>query len=422
LDPETSLLAVVLVALLLLSGTFSGSETALFSLDRIRLRRFERSSSSRERLAAAVAARPERLLAGILFGNTLVNVATSSVAVALVARLGRVADPDALVAVAVFADTALVLALGEIVPKAIAVQWPAGVARPLIPALAPLLRLIGPGARLLEAVSARLLRVAGVTPAAAGGTSISRPELRVLFEDIRDTRGLSESEALMAANIFEFFETRAHEIMTPRVDVKAVAVDGDREALRRAVLEARHSRLPMYRGSLDHVVGFLNTKEFLLEPDRPLDTLIKPVHFVPERARVHGILRDVQAQGHTLVVVVNEYGGTSGIITSEDLVEEVVGEIFDEQEREEEPEIRPVGPGVWHVDGLMLLEELAEALGRDLPPGPAQTVAGHVAHVLGRPPRAGEKVRAGDLTFRVLQVIRHRARRLEVTVPEGESP
>lgn len=416
----TFVLGLGFLILLVLSGTFSGSETALFSLDRIQLRRFETSASRRERLVAAVAAHPERLLAGILFGNTLVNVAASSVMVAITRRLEPHLGGQDPVLVAVVLGAGVVLVAGEILPKGIAVHWPARAALAYAPVLVPVLRVVAPISRVLERVALGVLRFFGVRD--EGGRSLEWRELQLLFEDMREGKGISEDEGTIASNIFTFFETRAYEIMTPRVDIAAVAVDLPPEELKRQVLAGRHSRVPVYRGSLDQIVGYLSAKELLLEPDFRLETLLHPVHFVPERARLHRILAEVQSRHLGLVVVVNEYGGTAGILTQEDLVEEVVGEIFDEEDREA-PEVEVVDPHTWRVAGLLPLEDLAEAMGVDLAPGPAETVGGHIAHLLGGLPRPEDTVQDGAITYRVLQIRRHRAQRVLVTRhgPESES-
>jgi CBS domain containing-hemolysin-like protein len=214
--------------------------------------------------------------------------------------------------------------------------------------------------------------------------------------------------------------------MTPRVDMVGIPFDIPAPEFKTRVIAATHSRIPVYRGSLDHIIGFINTKEFLLDPEFQLEVLLHPVHFVPERARLHRILAEVQSRRLSLVVVVNEYGGTSGIITQEDLVEEVVGEIFDEQERDQAPELERGGEDTWKVAGLLSLEGLAIAIGVNVPEGPAETVGGHVAHILGRIPRVGDTVQDGPVTYRVTQVRRHRAERVRVEVDrrfeeDGES-
>lgn len=412
----TAALGLGFLILLVLSGTFSGSETALFSLDRIQLRRFETSASRRERLVAAVAAHPERLLAGILFGNTLVNVAASSVMVAITRRLDLGGDP---VLVAVVLGAGVILVAGEILPKGIAVHWPARAALVYAPVLVPVLRVLGPVSRILERVALGVLRFFGVRD--EGGRSLEWRELQLLFEDMQEGKGISEDEGTIASNIFTFFETRAYEIMTPRVDIAAVPVDLPPAELKARVLSGRHSRVPVYRDSLDQIVGYLSAKELLLEPDFQLEALLHPVHFVPERARLHRILAEVQSRHLGLVVVVNEYGGTAGILTQEDLVEEVVGEIYDEEDREA-PEVEVVDERTWRVAGLLLLEDLAEAMGVDLAPGPAETVGGHIAHLLGGLPRPGDTVRDGAVEYRVLQIRRHRAQRVLVTWNGPQSP
>lgn len=414
---ETEIVALIIgfLVLLALSGTFSGSETALFSLDRLQLRRFEQSSSRRERLVARVAAHPERLLAGILFGNTLVNVAGSSVMLAITRRLeGHLPGQDPVLASVVLA-TGILLIAGEILPKGLAVHWPPRIAPFLIPLLYPLLRIMTPVSRLLERVAGALMRTLGVRldrrPA-----KLEWRELQLLFEEIQEGKEISEDEGLIASNIFTFFETRAYEIMTPRVDLVGIPVDLPPEEIRARAVSGRHSRLPVYSGSLDHVIGFVKAKELLLDPATRIEELLLPVHFVPERARLHRVLSVMQSGRLSLVVVVNEYGGTSGLITQEDLVEELVGEIFDEQERDQAREIEVEGPRTWKVAGLLLLEDLAEAVGVPAPAGPAETVAGHVAHLLGRIPRVGDEVQDGRLRFHVTQVRRHRAQRVRVTL------
>lgn len=413
----TAFLAFGLLVLIALSATFSGSETALFSLNRLQLRRFERSGSRRERLVAAVVSRPERLLAGILLGNTVVNVASSSVSLALLRRLeGYLFGLDP-VSTSVVVATAVLLVAGEILPKGLAVHWPERVAPTLITVLSPLLKILTPVAELLARLARRLLRAVGAVE--EKGQSMERGELQILFEDIQEGKEFTADEGLIASNLFEFFETRAYEVMTPRVDMVGVNVDLGPEAFHEAVIAARHSRVPVYRDNWDQVIGFLNAKEYLLEPDLQLDDLLRPVRFVPERARLSRVLADMQSQRLNLVIVVNEYGGTAGIITQEDIAEEVVGEIFNEQEIEEAAELEQTDAGVWKVAGLLSLHDMAEAMAITLPTGPAETVAGRVAYLLGRPPRRGDRVEDGQLAYRVLQVRRHRAQRVEVSLIES---
>jgi putative hemolysin len=263
-------------------------------------------------------------------------------------------------------------------------------------------------------VAKRVLRTFGLRPDAVSVT-LSRRELQVIFEDMTQGEGLTEEEGEIASNIFSFSETRAEEIMTPRVDVLAISVDQAVESLKEAVIACHHARIPVYRGSLDQIVGIVNAKDVLLEPGQPLDHFLRPVPFIPERARLSTILNEVKARRLSFFVVVNEYGGTAGILTKEDLVEEIVGEIFDEQERDEEPEIRQLAEKTWRVNGLLGLDDLGEEVDIRLQ-SPAQTVAGHVAHLLGRPPRQGDVTEDLGVEFKVLSVKRHRASQVQVRV------
>ncbi len=417
---DTLALLLGFIALLLVSGTFSGGETALFSLDRFQVRRFERSDLRRERRVALLLARPERLLAGILLGNTLVNVAGSSVLLAFLRRVeehlpGR--DP---VAMSVILGTASILLFGEILPKGLAVHAAVRLAPIIALPLEGFVRLTAPMVRILEPLAVNLLRGMGVDPRDRQG-DLGRPELQLLFEETSRGDELTDDEGFIAANIFTFFETRAYEIMTPRVDLAALQGSLPPEEMRERMIEARHSRLPVYGESLDQIQGFVNSKEALLEPDLPLEALLRPVHFVPERARLHRVLAAIQGGRANLLIVVNEYGGTSGIITKEDVVEELVGEIFDEQELDEASELEQINWNRWRMAGLLSLEDLAEALKLPAPKGPAETVGGHVTHLLGRPPRTGDTVVEGALRFKVLSVRRHRAQRVLVTRLEDDA-
>ena len=201
MNPDLIPLLSAYAALLALSAVFSGSETAIFSLDRLQLRRFERSASRRERRVVAIVAAPERLLAGILLGNTLVNVAASSVALAIATRLEGVLGGWDPVSASVVFGTASILLFSEVLPKGIAVHWSSRLAPAAVLTLDPILRVFSPLARLLETIARALLRLAGVGAERPGG-SLGPGELQVLFEDMQAGQEVSEAEGEMAANIF----------------------------------------------------------------------------------------------------------------------------------------------------------------------------------------------------------------------------
>jgi CBS domain containing-hemolysin-like protein len=320
-DPSSILLLTLLILLLICSGFFSGTETALFSLNRVERRRLKEGKSVHSQLIARALQRPRELLSTILFGNTLVNVATSVTATLLFQKLLTAHS----LAAAIVVDSLLVLFIG------IAVNQPMPLSRAAIKPLHFFAKLSSPLVWVFDRSASGVLRVLKVPEEASGALSPS--EVEILFEEAGRRETITPEERRIASNIMRFSETTTEEIMTPRVDVAAAPLDISREALEQVMIEARHSRVPIYEESIDHVVGFVSTKEFFLNPNREIRELLKPVAIFPEGARVHRVFRHMQKNLLNMAVIVNEYGVTSGIVTMEDLVEEIVGEIYDEYEK-----------------------------------------------------------------------------------------
>ncbi len=402
-DPSSIeiLLLTLLIFLLICSGCFSGTETALFSLNRIERRRLKEDKSVRSQLIARALQRPRELLSTILFGNTLINVATSATATLLFQRL---LVTHSLMA-AIVVDSLLVLFIGDIIPKSIAVNQATPLSRAAIKPLHFFAKLSGPVVRIFDRSARGILRVLKVPEEAGGGLSPS--ELDVLFEEAGRKETITAEERRIARNIMRFSETTAEEIMTPRVDIVAAPLDIPREALEQAMIEARHSRIPIYEESIDHIVGFISTKEFFLNPDREIRKLVKPVAIFPEGARVHRVFRYMQRNLLNMAAIVNEYGVTSGIVAMEDLVEEIVGEIYDEYQKAEEL-IRPVGPGEWLVLCRAPIEDVNEACGLKLPEGESVTLNGYLCDEFGEIPARGRTIDRNGAHFTVVESMRRR--------------
>ncbi len=402
-DPSSTeiLLLTLLIFLLICSGCFSGTETALFSLNRVERRRLKEDKSVRSQLIARALQRPRELLSTILFGNTLINVATAATATVLFQRL---LVTHSLMA-AIVVDSLLVLFIGDIIPKSIAVNQATLLSRAAIKPLHFFAKLSGPVVGIFDRSARGILRVFKVPEEAGGGLSPS--ELDVLFEEAGRKETITAEERRIARNIMRFSETTAEEIMTPRVDVVAAPLDIPREALEQVMIEARHSRIPIYEESIDHIVGFISTKEFFLNPDREIRKLVKPVAIFPEGARVHRVFRYMQRNLLNMAAIVNEYGVTSGIVTMEDLVEEIVGEIYDEYEKAEEL-IRPVGPDEWLVLCRAPIEDVNEACGLKLPEGESVTLNGYLCDEFGEIPARGRTIDRNGAHFTVVESMRRR--------------
>jgi CBS domain containing-hemolysin-like protein len=358
--------------------------------------------------------RPRQLLSTILFGNTFINVATSATAALLFARL----IPTHKLSAAIIVDSLLVLFIGEIIPKTIAVSQ----ARPLaLTAVIPLhifARVSRPVVAVFDRLAHLLLRFLKVPEKAR--TALGPSELEVLFDEAGRKETITSQEQRIARNIMRFSETTAEEIMTPRVDIVSAPLDISRERLGQLMTEAHHSRIPISEGSLDHIVGFVSTKEFFLNPDRDIRDLLKPVGIFPEGVSTHRIFRYMQKNLINMSVIVNEYGVTSGIVTMEDLVEEIVGEIYDEYEKAEEL-VRTVGPDEWFVLCRAPIEQVNEVCGLNLPANESVTLNGYLCDAFGEIPIPGQIIERHGARFTVTEARRHRIISCRVQRLSGEA-
>ena len=401
----------VLLLFTALSALFSGSEAALFSLNRLQLRQVEADGGRSARSVARLLASPQHLLSSLLVGNTLVNIAIPAMVTSLaIKQFGR----DG-VQIAIAISSGLILLGGEILPKTIAVNFPRGFSRTVAIPLSFLLYLLRPLTYVANTAARGLLGLLGEPEAKAGSDRRVTPsELRAAFEDIDDEAGMSKLESRLVQNILFFPKTTAEEVMTPRVDIVAAPVTATAEELRDLIQKTKHSRIPLYEKTLDSIVGHLPARSFLLDPTMPIPRLIRPVLVVPEKAPIDRVFQDVRKGRWRMAVVVNEYGETVGLFTQEDMIEEVIGEISDEYERAAEEEIVRSGDGVFEVRGRVSLTDLGAALDRDLPQDQAVTVSGFLCALYGGFPRPGTLLRWGELDFEVLEVARHRVQKVRV--------
>lgn len=405
-------LLLTLAPLLLLSAFFSGSESALFSLsveDRAALKaRAPTSSAARSTLA--LLAEPRSLLVSILFGNLVVNFLLVAISTHALAAMGARA-----LLVGSAAVTGTVIVLGEVVPKAIGVTRPVGASLLTAPPLLAMRRslqlvgVIGPLERLVVWVLDRIERRLPPAQAALTDTELRR------FVEIQGPEGLEQQVAELLADVLELRRRRAHEIMTPRVDLVAFDVErGTRAEFLELVRRHRLSKVPVHRGGgLDEIEGWLNVREVLAREDAPLGELVRKLWLVPHTKSLESLLREMTQRQEPVALVVGEYGGTRGLVTLEDVVEEITGDIAREQAS---PLIEPMPDGTWRLAGRFPLREVVELLGVEVPPGPT-TLSGLVAHLLGRLPEVGDLAWHAGIQLRVDMVERRRATLVRVALP-----
>ncbi len=413
----TAMLILVMLGLLLLSAFFSGSESALFSLTRLQRRTLRERRDRSSRRILALLRESSRTLAGIVVGNNLVNIALSAIATIFFIQLFGQEDRGRAVRYSTVVVTVAVLLFGDTLPKVLAVGASLRVARVIAAALDLAIRLLNPLTRIFHGLAQALLRLLRVDPGGATPAPlISRSELHSVLEAVDDDAAvITPTESRMVQNILGFSRRRAGQVMTPRVDIDDLDVDASRAEVMAVMRESRHSRYPVYRGDPDHIIGFVKAKDYLLGPERDLADVISPVLFFPAAAPLDRVFAAMQAERAAMVIVVDEYGETIGLITREDLVEEIVGDIYDEFDLEETP-IRERGEGKYIVPGRAQLVDLNAQLDLGLPDDAAVTLNGFLCDVHGRIPRPGTVIAWQQLRFHVLDVARHQVRRVLLEV------
>ncbi len=410
-----SLSLLLLPLLFVLSGFFSASETALFSLRRDDREWFKgRKGSRAARCVLELLEQPRSLLVAVLWGNLIVNFLLMSVCARLVVEtLGQGAA--GLVA-GLLVTTVAVVVLGEVTPKAIAVTVPRQVALltapPLLvfrrlsrPVVTPLGRLVGWG---LDRVERRIPEPQG---------ELTDRELKRFVELHGEVGALEREASEFLAEVLELGSRRVHEVMTPRVDVVALDLNAGRAGFLELVRQHRVGKVPVHRGGgLDTIDGYISTRDALRQPDASLAELVRPLWFVPSTKSLESLLREMIERQEQVALVIGEYGGTHGLVTLEDVVEEITGDIAREDER---PLLRP-GPTdrSWIAAGRFPLRELGELLGLRFAAGPT-TLSGWIGYEQGRLPEAGDVCWAAGVKFRVHSVEGRRAKEVVLALPES---
>jgi len=406
-DNLTALGLVGLVGLVLLSALLTGAEAAFFSLGRARLRRLAEQQGSEAASLAPLLQQPHDLLVTLLVGITVINIGASALAAAVAERLFGPAG----LAVAIVGMIVLLSVFGEVLPMTLAVEHPERVSAWVSRPVAWLSVLLAPVRVILGAFTVLTLRLIG-SERARGGPEISEEELRTMV-DVGTREGVVErTEREMIHRVFELEDTLVREVMVPRPDMFCLDVATPRERVLDLLRENLLSRVPVFEGTIDQIVGVLYTKDLLphlrgLPADFDLRAHLHPPYFVPESKRADALLREFQAKRLHLAIVVDEYGGTAGLVALEDLLEELVGEIRDEFD-EEERLIHPVAPGTFRVSGKLPIDELNAATGLSVSNEAYDTVGGWVLDLFGRIPHKGEKTETPDVAVTVEKVERMR--------------
>ncbi|WP_243700459.1 hemolysin family protein [Halorussus pelagicus] len=406
---------LTIVVLIGLSAFFSSSEIAMFSIAKHRIDALVDDGVPGSETVAALKSDPHRLLITILVGNNIVNIAMSSIATGVLAL--HMAQGQA-VAVATFGITAIVLLFGESAPKSYAVEntesWALRIARPLKLSEYVLLPLVV----LFDYLTRVVNKVTGGR-SAIETSYVTRDEIQDMIETGEREGVLEEDEREMLQRIFRFNNTIAKEVMTPRLDMTAVPQTATIEEAIETLVQSGHERVPVYEGSLDNVIGVIHIRDLVREQtygehdELELDDVIQPTLHVPESKNVDELLAEMRENRMQMVIVIDEFGTTEGLVTMEDMVEEIVGDIL---EGEEEEPIEYVDDETIIVQGELNIDEVNEALDIELPEGEEfETIAGFIFNRAGRLVEEGEDITYDGVRLHVEQVENTRIMKARVT-------
>ena len=383
-----------IVVCLVLQGLFSGSEIALVSADRLKLADQAAGGSAGARLALDLIAREERLLGTCLIGTNLSVITATTFVSALLAEQGLHGE---FYVAACFVPLALVF--GEALPKTVHHHHATLIAPYAARFIAVFQWIFVPFLLVVDAWGELLARVFK----SRREHGVTRQEILLLLQD-PDHESMEPGEQQMIRRVLEIHEATVGQCMTPLVDVHALASDSSFETAALACVRSGHTRLPVYDERVDKIIGIVHAQDLLFEVNTaatPIRTVVQTVKYVPESKRVDELLQEMRREREHFAVVVDEYGGSVGIVTAEDLLEEIIGDIRDERDHDEQDGIKRLGESEWRLSARVEIEPLATAIGREVPSGDYETVAGLVLSLLGRIPRKGDAVTVGDLTFRV---------------------
>ena len=404
-----------LVLLFLVAAFFSAAETALMSIDRLRVRYLAEKGRPGALQLQTLLSHPEKLLSAILLGNNLANISASVFTTALFFSLFGPRGELLIVLIL----TPLLVVFTEAWPKTYAARYPEKMCFLLLHPMRLIMWLLQPFTWALAGISAllnRLLRGEEQRPL------ISEDELRSFIEFGEHAGVVAKGTRKMLHGVFDLGEVRVRDVMVPRTEVIGIEADTPFAEVLRIVAETRHSRFPVYEGDLDRVVGVIHTKEILDYLEHPgefsLRRLARPPLFVPEAKPIEALLQTFRRKHLHLAMVVDEYGGVDGIVTLEDIFEVIVGEIQDEYD-DEEAMIRPLGSNRFLVDGNAALRIVNHRIGLDLSAEHVNTLAGFLLHALGSIPAEGHTCEADGVKFTVRRMVGRRIDEIEVELPDA---
>ena len=401
----------IIIACIIMSGFFSATETAFSTFNRIRVKNLAEKGNKRAERVISLSDNYDALITTILIGNNIVNILCAALGTLVFVEILQ-GNQELATTLSTVVITLAVLIFGEISPKSIAKRRPESFAMFACPIIYMLYILFFPLSFIFKKWQSLLARMFKSDE----DKGITEEELVSIIEEAEESGDIDEDESELIKSAIEFNDLEVADIFTPRIDITSLPVDADREIIEKQFEESGYSRIPVYDGDLDNIVGILYHKDYYMtdfDKDSPITEILKPVIFVTKTQKIGDVLKDLQEKQLHLAIVTDEYGSTAGIVTLEDIIEEIVGEIWDEHDERIE-EIKQIGEGEYIISGKANLEKVFDMFDINDEPE-VLTVNGWAMTILGRIPQEGDSFTSAGLSVEVLKMNGRRIENLHIT-------
>lgn len=427
MDPSDVTQLIILFVLLMLSAFFSSAETALTTVNKIRIRNLAEEGVKGAKTVSRLIEDPTKLLSAILIGNNIVNLSASSLAttftINICKKMGVPNSASVGAGLATFLLTLLVLIFGEITPKSLATMYAEKISLIYGGFIYYFTQLLTPLIFIINKLSRGMMLLLRIDTNYKG-TGITESELRTIVDVSHEEGVLESEERKMITNVVDFGDSLAKDVMVPRIDMEFVDVDLNYDELVHEFSINKFSRMPVCEESRDNVIGIINLKDvFFYQGSKEsfnIKDLLREPYFTYEFKKTSELLIEMRKASRSIAIVLDEYGATAGLITLEDLLEEIVGEIRDEYDSDEEEPIKQIGPNEYIVDGFTKLDDVNETIGLDLKSDDYDSIAGHIINLLEHLPSDGETITDEHIQYTVQNVDKNRIDKIHILVLPSE--
>lgn len=419
MDPSVAIQYIVLVILLILSAFFSSAETCLTTVNKIRMRSLAEDGNKRAKIVLQITEEPGKLLSAILIGNNIVNLSASSISTTIAYNLG--AGP--VIAIATGILTVVILIFGEITPKTVASIHSEKLALSYAYPVRFIMWIITPISIVINAISRVIFFILRIDPNAKPD-AMTEEELRTIVDVGHESGVIEEEEREMIYNVFDLGDAKAKDVMVPRVNVTFADVESSYNELIDIFREDKFTRLPVYEETTDNVIGTINMKDLLLYDNTKnfhVRDILREAYFTYEHKNISELLVEMRESSYNIAIVLDEYGETAGLITLEDILEEIVGEIHDEYDVNEEEEIlKQISDNEYLAEGSMSLDDLNDRLELELESEDYDSLGGFIIEHLDRHPDEGDEITtASGIRLIVDSLDKNRVEKVHIYIPEG---